>query len=70
MNPYNVGAQGEHSPEGQAFVVEMYAAWRDWSALGSPGKNGAAATMGGAAAHTGVVAAVVSLCAAVLLLLS
>ena len=53
---------GSYSPEGQAFVVEMYAAWRDWSALGSPGKNGAAA------AHVSVVAAVAALCAVLLLL--
>ena len=64
VNPYNVGAQGEHSPEGQAFVVEMYAAWRDWTALGSPGKNGA---MGQAMARVGVVAGAVSLSVALLL---
>ena len=29
------------SPEGQAFVLEMYAAWRDWQAAGSPGVNSA-----------------------------
>ncbi|KAI1793356.1 glycosyl hydrolase family 88-domain-containing protein [Ganoderma leucocontextum] len=64
VDPYNVGVQGEHSPEGQAFVVEMYAAWRDWAALGSPGKNGAAAQ----AMHMGVVTVAVSLCIVVLLL--
>ncbi len=64
MNPNNVGAQGEHSPEGQAFVLEMYAAWRDWAALGSPGKNGAA---GQVVTRMGVVVAAVSLCCAVLL---
>jgi len=29
------------SPEGQAFVMEMQAAWRDWVEAGSKGKNGA-----------------------------
>ncbi|KAL6301871.1 hypothetical protein BKA93DRAFT_737895, partial [Sparassis latifolia] len=28
---------GQVSPEGQAFVVEMQAAWRDWVGAGSPG---------------------------------
>ena len=42
VNPNEYGVQGEHSPEGQAFVVEMYAAWADWTAAGSPGANGAA----------------------------
>ncbi|PIL32528.1 hypothetical protein GSI_05231 [Ganoderma sinense ZZ0214-1] len=65
VNPLNVGVQGEHSPEGQAFVVEMYAAWRDWAALGSPGSNGAA---GQAMARTGVVVGAVSLCIVLLLL--
>ncbi|TBU36627.1 glycosyl hydrolase family 88-domain-containing protein [Dichomitus squalens] len=61
VNPYNVGAQGEHSPEGEAFVLEMYAAWRDWAAVGSPGQNGAAAQ------GTGLAAIVAALCAAFLL---
>jgi hypothetical protein len=38
-NPENPGAKGTHSPEGQAFVVEMQAAWQDWVAIGSPGAN-------------------------------
>lgn len=40
-NPDNFGSQGTQSPEGQAFVVEMHAAWRDWVANGSPGANAA-----------------------------
>ncbi|KAH9917745.1 uncharacterized protein B0H18DRAFT_1096454 [Fomitopsis serialis] len=39
VDPYNWNTQGGSSPEGQAFVVEMYAAWRDWVALGSPGAS-------------------------------
>jgi len=35
VDPYNWNAQGGSSPQGQAFVVEMYAAWRDW--VGSAG---------------------------------
>ncbi|KAI0667555.1 Six-hairpin glycosidase-like protein [Trametes maxima] len=42
VNPNQFGIEGSRSPEGQAFVVEMYAAWRDWVAQGSPGANAAA----------------------------
>ncbi|KAI0337128.1 Six-hairpin glycosidase [Trametopsis cervina] len=41
VNPDNVGQQGSQSPEGQAFVVELSAAWNDWVAAGSPGANAA-----------------------------
>ncbi|KAG6908570.1 hypothetical protein DXG01_004128 [Tephrocybe rancida] len=41
VNPHSYGQQGSQSPEGQAFVVEMQAAWRDWVADGSKGANGA-----------------------------
>jgi hypothetical protein len=41
VNPYDFPNQGTTSPEGQAFVVEMQAAWRDWVANGSKGQNGA-----------------------------
>ena len=40
VNPDSFGDEGEHSPEGQAFVVEMHAAWRDWVENGSVGANG------------------------------
>ena len=43
-----MGARGARSPEGQAFVVEMQAAWRDWVASGSPGAIPAAQTGPGA----------------------
>ncbi|OBZ73000.1 hypothetical protein A0H81_07148 [Grifola frondosa] len=36
VNPESFGSEGSESPEAQAFVIEMYAAWRDWVALGSP----------------------------------
>jgi hypothetical protein len=31
--------QGSHSPEGQAFVLEMQAGYRDWLAAGKKGEN-------------------------------
>lgn len=40
VNPYQYSEQGTSSPEGEAFVLEMTAAWRDWVAAGSPGANG------------------------------
>jgi hypothetical protein len=30
VNPYSFGEEGQHSPEGQAFVLQLHAAWRDW----------------------------------------
>ena len=32
VNPNSFGEQGEKSPEGQAFVVQLHAAWRDFVA--------------------------------------
>ncbi|KAF7791993.1 hypothetical protein EIP86_003020 [Pleurotus ostreatoroseus] len=40
VNPDQFGDEGSQSPEGQAFVVELDAAWRDWVAAGSPGTSG------------------------------
>ena len=37
VNPNSFGQEGEKSPEGQAFVIQMYAAWKDWVAHGAPG---------------------------------
>ena len=37
VNPLQWGVEGSESPEGQAFVLEMQAAWRDWVAGGSKG---------------------------------
>jgi hypothetical protein len=53
VNPNEFPNQGSQSPEGQAFVVEMHAAWRDWVANGSKGKNGA---VGGRMTGAGVLA--------------
>jgi predicted alpha/beta hydrolase len=30
VNPASYGLQGQNSSEGQAFMVEMQSAWRDW----------------------------------------
>ena len=39
VDPLNVGVEGAQSPEGQAFILMLQSAWRDWSAAGSPGAN-------------------------------
>lgn len=41
VNPYSYGAQGSESPEGQAFILELQAAWRDWVADGAQGASSA-----------------------------
>lgn len=41
VNPDDVGQEGSQSPEGQAFVVQLSAAYRDWLDAGSPGINSA-----------------------------
>ncbi|PCH34530.1 hypothetical protein WOLCODRAFT_133503 [Wolfiporia cocos MD-104 SS10] len=46
VDPYDWSVQGGSSPEGQAFVVEMYAAWRDWVEAGAIGAQGAAGRVG------------------------
>jgi rhamnogalacturonyl hydrolase YesR len=40
VNPHAYGEEGSQSPEGQAFVLQMQAAYKDWQAAGSKG-NGA-----------------------------
>ncbi|TFK46279.1 hypothetical protein OE88DRAFT_1667912 [Heliocybe sulcata] len=52
VNPYSYGSQGSNSPEGQAFVLEMEAAYRDWTQAGSQGANSA---LGGRIAGVQVV---------------
>jgi len=42
VDPLNVGVEGGKSPEGEAFALMLHAAWRDWSAAGSPGAPNAA----------------------------
>ena len=60
VNPSSFREEGMHSPEGQAFVVELYAAWRDWVESGSEGANGALNPKGKVAAvSAGVVGAMV-----------
>lgn len=44
VNPESFGQQGQNSPEGQAFVVEMQAAWRDWVQNGAVGANAVSRT--------------------------
>ncbi|KAL0566045.1 hypothetical protein V5O48_015972 [Marasmius crinis-equi] len=41
VNPQSFGKQGSASPEGQAFVLELQAAWTDWVNDGSKGANSA-----------------------------
>ncbi|KAI9462083.1 Six-hairpin glycosidase-like protein [Boletus coccyginus] len=40
VNPYAYPYQGQDSPEGQAFVISMQAAWQDWVADGARGVSG------------------------------
>ncbi|KAG6373675.1 Six-hairpin glycosidase-like protein [Boletus reticuloceps] len=44
-DPYAYPFQGQDSPEGEAFVISMQAAWRDWVAAGAVGVNVASRTM-------------------------
>lgn len=47
VDPLNVGVEGGTSPEGEAFALMLHAAWRDWSAAGSPGApNSAPSSLG------------------------
>ena len=39
VDPYSVARQGQASPEGQAFILLMQAAWRDWVDNGAQGAN-------------------------------
>ncbi|KAG2043990.1 Six-hairpin glycosidase-like protein [Suillus americanus] len=41
VNPYSYDEQGSNSPEGQAFILELQAAWRDWVTDGAQGANSA-----------------------------
>ncbi|KAF5346963.1 hypothetical protein D9758_010083 [Tetrapyrgos nigripes] len=41
VNPNAYTQQGSQSPEAQAFVLELQAAWGDWDAAGRRGENGA-----------------------------
>ena len=37
VDPDSYGQQGQNSPEGEAFMVELHSAWRDWVQAGSHG---------------------------------
>ncbi|KAF7363457.1 hypothetical protein MSAN_01001500 [Mycena sanguinolenta] len=50
VNPHSFGVEGSDSPEGEAFVLELQAAYDEWVAVGSPGANAARRT---ASAATG-----------------
>lgn len=39
VNPYSYPDQGQQSPESEAFVIAMQAAWRDWVSNGTTGAN-------------------------------
>ncbi|KDQ17395.1 hypothetical protein BOTBODRAFT_30201 [Botryobasidium botryosum FD-172 SS1] len=41
VDPYNVGQSGQDSPEGQAFLLMLQAAYQDWNSAGQPGQNSA-----------------------------
>ncbi|KAG6336425.1 hypothetical protein ID866_2668 [Astraeus odoratus] len=45
VNPYMYTNEGQQSPEGQAFVLAMQAAWRDWVEDGSKGANSSVSTL-------------------------
>jgi len=49
VDPNNVGAKGSDSPEGEAFVLMLQSAWRDWTAAGSPGATNSALPSSGRA---------------------
>ncbi|KAL0948050.1 hypothetical protein HGRIS_010674 [Hohenbuehelia grisea] len=41
VNPHSFGEQGQHSPEGQAFVLALHASYSDWVKDGAKGANAA-----------------------------
>ncbi|KAF9552861.1 Six-hairpin glycosidase [Agrocybe pediades] len=41
VNPHSYGVQGNESAEGQAFVVQLHAVYREWVQNGSRGENAA-----------------------------
>ncbi|KAF8688593.1 Glycosyl Hydrolase Family 88, partial [Rhizoctonia solani] len=46
VNPHSFGEEGQESAEGQAFVLQMHAAWADWVMDGRQGANSAKRTCG------------------------
>ncbi|CAE6402074.1 unnamed protein product [Rhizoctonia solani] len=47
VNPHSFREEGQESAEGQAFVLQMHAAWADWVMDGRQGANSAKRTCGG-----------------------
>ena len=41
-DPLNIASEGSRSPEGQAFVLMLYSAWRDWNAASNGGRTNSA----------------------------
>lgn len=58
VNPNSFHDEGSNSPEAQAFVLQMHAAWSDWVENGSKGAN-AAGRVGAGMEWVAVVAAFV-----------
>lgn len=56
VDPYGFSDQGQASPEGQAFILAMHAAWRDWVEDGSQGANDAVDTVSPSGSRTVVQA--------------
>jgi len=54
VNPYSYGQQGGKSPEGQAFVLQLHSAWRDWIEDGARGANAASSWRLGRGVSNGV----------------
>ena len=54
VNPENFPVQGAESPEGQAFVLLMLAAYRDYAAMPASAAGGGGGGAKGAAARVGV----------------
>ncbi|KAJ7774838.1 Six-hairpin glycosidase [Mycena metata] len=55
VNPHQFGVQGSDSPEGEAFVVSLQAAYNEWVAGGSVGANAARRTASSAAGWVWVI---------------
>ncbi|KIM24693.1 hypothetical protein M408DRAFT_26810 [Serendipita vermifera MAFF 305830] len=60
VDPHNFPVQGSQSPEGQAFVVSMIAAYKAWNEIGQPGVNAASRTVGGGLTILALCTAIIS----------
>ncbi len=55
VDPLNFVVEGAQSPEGQAFILMLESAWRDWSAASGPGASpGVAANVAPPRARVGL----------------